>query len=238
MATYLPIAVARGSGRGDFCLSLGVRQGYKVRREPRMAAIEASDEELAARARSGSSKAFQLLLERHQERLEAAASRRLPKAIQGRVSASDVVQECFLVAHLRIADFEDRGSGSFKRWLARILRNKVHDEVRDHLGRARRTVGREVARRGSRSDVMPVADRAPSPGSRAQGTEERALFKKALLSLTDDQQAVIRLVHEGGLTTVEAAEHLHRTGEAVRKLYARAVANLAHALEEHRRSPS
>lgn len=202
-----------------------------------MAAIEASDEELAARARSGSSKAFQMLLERHQQRLEAAASRRLPKAIQGRVSASDVVQECFLVAHLRIADFEDRGSGFFRRWLARILRNKVHDEVRDHLGRARRTVGREV-RRGSRSDVMPVPDRAPSPGSRAQGTEERALFKEALLSLTDDQQSVIRLVHEGGLTTAEAAEHLHRTGEAVRKLYARAVASLARALEEHRRSTS
>jgi RNA polymerase sigma-70 factor (ECF subfamily) len=195
--------------------------------------VESSDEALAALAREGDEGAFRTLVARYRERLLAAASRRLPAALRGRVSSSDVVQDALVAAHRRIAAFEDRGEGSFGRWLAAILDNKVKDEVRDHLGRERRNANREVLL-GSRPSAAPFLDKAPSPHARAQAKEQHAIVVEALASLSEDQQAVLRLVHEGGMTIAQAAEHLRRSPDAVRKLYARGVANLAEAVEARR----
>src|SRR5439155_15366374 len=152
-------------------------------------------------------------------------------------SSSDIVQECLLAAHQRIASFEDRGSGSFGRWISAILDHKVRDQIRDHLGRARRSVNREV-RLGSRPDGKPFADRAPSPGSQASRRESRASVVAPLASLTEAQQALLRLVHDGGLTVAQAAEQLGKSADAGRMLYARAVARLGKAVDSSRsRSP-
>ncbi len=195
-----------------------------------------TDEDLAARAASGDDAAFRDLVERHRERLLAWARKRMPAALRGRVSTSDVVQECLVAAHRRLADFENRGAGSFGRWLGRFLENKVRDEVRDHLVRARRNANREV-RLGSRPDARPVADPAPSPGTRAQGAEEQSLLLQAMGTLSEDHREVIHLVHECGLSAAEASVRLGRSVDATRKLYARAVASLTEAVGARRSSP-
>ena len=196
-----------------------------------------SDEGLAARARSGDGAAFDALVARYRDRLQAEAGRHLPAALRGRLSSSDVVQDCLLAAHRGIATFDDRGNGSFRRWILAILEHKVRDEIRDHLGRARRSVNREV-RLASTHDRGPVVDRAPSPGSQAGHRESRALVAGALALLPASQQAILRLVHEGGLTVSEAAAQLGKSPDAGRMLYTRAVAHLAKAIDPTRNSSS
>src|SRR5687767_5891933 len=100
------------------------RGGVWYKAPPMAEEEERSDEALAVAGRDGDGEAFAELVERYREILVKAAGRRLPDPIRGRVSSSDVVQECLLAAHGRLRDFEDRGPGSFGRWLKGILENK------------------------------------------------------------------------------------------------------------------
>lgn len=196
-----------------------------------------SDEDLAARARGGDSAAFDTLVARYRDQLKAQARRQLPAALRGRLSSADVVQDCLLAALRAIESFDDRGSGSFGRWIRAILEHKVRDEIRNHLGCARRSVNREV-RPTSTHDRGTVADRAPSPGSQVGQRESVALVAVALTSLPESQQALLRLVHEGGMTVAAAAEQLGKSPDAGRMLYSRAVASLAKAIDPARKPSS
>ena len=191
------------------------------------------DEALAARARAGDVSAFESLVVRFRDRLADRVRGRLPVVLRPRVSESDVVQECLLVAHRRLPDFEDRGPGSLGRWLQGIVDHRVRDEVRNHLVRARRDAGRDV-RLGSGSHTNVFTDHAPSPGTRVVAREEHAAARAALDTLSEPHREVLRLVHEAGLTVPEAAQYMGRSPEATRKLYARAVADLARAVGTRR----
>ncbi len=185
-----------------------------------------TDEELAARTRAGDEEAGRLLVERHRERLLGRARRRMPALLRRRVAASDVVQESLFAASNRLEDFEDRGPGSFGRWISRFVDLRVKQEIRDHLGREKRAAGREVSRGGRRSTHAFAKD-GPTPSRIAGRREEEAQAVRALESLPDDYRRILRLVHEDGLTTAQAADALQRTPEAARKLYSRALARLA-----------
>src|SRR5262245_55692459 len=106
---------------------------------------EESDEELARRARDGDAAAVAELHRRHDAMLRAHAAGRLPPAMRAKVGASDVVQDAWVGALASLADFEDRGPGSFAAWLRRILEFKAVDEVRRHVEAASRDARREVA---------------------------------------------------------------------------------------------
>src|SRR5262245_48019862 len=106
-------------------------------------AVEPSDEELIRRVRSGDAAASRELFERHRERLRARVRRRLPRLLRGKVGAYDVRQEAWRAAHVALADFEDRGEGSFARWLNGIVEHKVLDELRRHVDADMRDARRE-----------------------------------------------------------------------------------------------
>ena len=99
-------------------------------------ASQSSDEELVRRVRAGDEAAARLLFERHLPALRAKARARLPKALRGKVAESDVIQEAWLAAYLALGKFEDRGDGSFGRWLRGIVEHKVREESHRHLGAA------------------------------------------------------------------------------------------------------
>ena len=103
-------------------------------------ASQSSDEELVRRVRAGDEAAARLLFERHLPSLRAKARARLPTALRGKVAESDVIQEAWLAAYLALGKFEDRGDGSFGRWLRGILEHKVLEEVAppSRRGQARR----------------------------------------------------------------------------------------------------
>ncbi len=183
----------------------------------------ATDEELVRRARSGDERAAAVLFDRHVARLRARVRARLPSLLRGKVSASDVLQEAYLTAFLRLADFTDRGEGSFGRWIAKILENKVREQVRRHLGTGKRSARREV-RQPSESGVQGLPSRAtPTPSSIAMAEETRRSVHRTIDVLSPAHRQILRLVHGEGLRLSEAARRLGRSDDAVRKAYARAV---------------
>jgi RNA polymerase sigma-70 factor (ECF subfamily) len=188
-------------------------------------ALPVSDEELARRATEGDEDAERELLDRHGPRLRAWVERRVRGVLQRRLGASDVLQEAFLTAHQRMGRFEDRGSGSFGRWLSRIVERKVQEELRRHV----RTAKRSAANEESGTLAAPLA-RDPSPSLLAMRREGQARIDAVLASLSDAQRLVLRMAHEEGHSIAEIARRLGKKPDTVYKIYGRAAAALTRRL--------
>jgi RNA polymerase sigma-70 factor (ECF subfamily) len=185
-----------------------------------------TDGELVRRARGGSAPALRALFERHESALKGFLDRRLPAGLRRKVAPEDILQEAWLVANARLAEFEDRGEGAFRAWLMRIAEFKLREAVRAYLGTRKRADVREVSR-GGRPDTSAFLGDSPSPSEVAQGNEMRDAAAKAMATLPDDYREVLRLVQVEGLTLKLAAERMGRSHEAVKKLYGRALARFA-----------
>ncbi len=192
-----------------------------------------SDEELVRRVVAGDTAAAALLFDRHLPALRAAVRRRLPPGVRAKLGESDVIQDAYLAAFLDLRKFEDRGDGSFGRWLRRIVESKVANGVRGHVAAGKRDVRREVRLTTSPGGVNP-ARRQRSPSEVAMAGEDASAVRASVDALPEDYRAVIQHVHRDGLTLVDAAACMGRSPDAVRKLYGRAVARLA----EQMRAPA
>jgi RNA polymerase sigma-70 factor (ECF subfamily) len=186
------------------------------------------DEDLVTRMRAGDTDAGRLLYERHRERLRARVRRRLPGELRGKVGPSDVLQEAWIATHLALAEFEDRGDGSFARWLDVILERKVLDEVRRHMGAEMRDARREAPLPASTAGGVRAG--GPSPSSAAIAAERQKMLSEQVARLPEDHRTILRLVHDEGLTLVAAGARMGRSPDAARKLYGRALAGLTERL--------
>ena len=195
-----------------------------------MAEPERGEEaELLRRMAAGDEEAFRALFARYEPMLRRFAEERLSPRLRRRVSAADVLQEAHLAAHEGRTGFEDRGVGSFRNWLLRIVERKARDAARRHGGQ-RRDAGREVTRGGRRAtDAFSV--RQASPSQVAVGSEMAHLARRALEALSDADREVVRLVREEQLTLAEVARRTGRTREAAKKAYGRAMARFTREFE-------
>jgi RNA polymerase sigma-70 factor (ECF subfamily) len=192
---------------------------------------EPSDEVLVSRAREGDETAFGLLFERHADALRRRVRRRLPALLKRKVAESDVIQMAYLRVHQHLDGFEDRGDGSFRAWLDRIVENQVADLLRRYVRTAKRGLGHEV------SGPQPLSGdgmsgREPTPSVVAAGEELRLTIEAAMGRLPDDYRLVLRLVQGEGLTLAAAGERMGRSAGAAKQLYARAVAQLSRLVRE------
>jgi RNA polymerase sigma-70 factor (ECF subfamily) len=194
----------------------------------------ASDGELVRLAREGSAPALRALFERHESALKAFVERRLPAGLRRKVAPEDVLQEAYIVASARLAEFEDRGDGAFRAWLMRIAEFKLKEAVRAYLGTRKRADVREVSR-GGRPDTSAFLGDSPSPSEVAQGNEMRDAAAKAMKTLPPDYREILRLVQVEGLTLKLAAVRMGRSHEATKKLYGRALGRFAELLGQKKR---
>ena len=133
---------------------------------------------------------------------------------------------------------ESRGPGSFRRWLATIVENRIRQNLRSAFA-ARRDAGRVTPLvEASRSDLglpalVPPAEQT-SPSGAAAREEERARLERVLEELAPDQRDVLRLVKLRELSIAEVARTMQRSENAVKKLLARALGELRARLESKR----
>src|SRR5256885_14580557 len=106
-------------------------------------ANESSD--LLRRAGEGDTAALGALLEEHRKRLRRMVRLRLDPRLQGRVDPSDVLQEAFLQAAQRLAQYLREPKLPFFFWLRFLTGQKLLELHRRHLGAEARDVGREVS---------------------------------------------------------------------------------------------
>src|SRR5215213_7295986 len=87
---------------------------------------------LMDRAPGGDVAAWGALLAQHQDRLARMLVFRLDPRLRGRVDAGDVVQEAFIVATARRADFFAQSTQSLFLWLRWIFGNTLLELHRHH----------------------------------------------------------------------------------------------------------
>ncbi len=188
-------------------------------------------DELLYQARQGAPAAQGALLEAYRAYLGLLARVEIGRRLQGKVDASDIVQETFLEAHRNFAQFRGGCEAEFVAWLRAILAARIGDLVRHYLG----TQGRDVAReRRLETDIdhsWRALDRGlfalqPSPSQHVAQREQGVLVATALARLPDDYRDVIVLRHLEELTFPEVAERMSRTVDSVQKLWVRALARL------------
>jgi RNA polymerase sigma-70 factor (ECF subfamily) len=192
-------------------------------------------DELLRDARAGDGAVLGRLLERYRRYLALLARVQIGQRLQGKVDASDLVQETFLEAHRNFPRFEGASEPQFVRWLRQILAAKLADLLRRFLGARARDVRleREIEDAFDRSSVLldrGLVSPVSSPSQQAARREQAVLLADALAELPDAYREVLVLRHLEGHTFPEAARRMGRTLDSVEKLWLRALARLRQQL--------
>src|SRR5947209_320565 len=103
-------------------------------------AVEAEPAELLHRARAGDGPALGRLLELYRAYLVVLARVQIGRRLQGKVDASDLVQEAFLGATRDFPQFRGTTEQEFLSWLRQILASLLANLVRHYQGTQRRDV--------------------------------------------------------------------------------------------------
>jgi len=190
---------------------------------------------LIDQAKTGQEAAIGRLLESYEKYLKLLARVQIGRRLQGKVDASDIVQETFLEAHRQITNFRGGSEPELLAWLRRILSGQIALTLRRYMGTKGRDVKleRELAVQVDQSSHMMNMDLAVSqstPSQHASKRERAVLLAEALSQLSTDYREVIILRHLEGLTFPIVAERMGRSEDSVQKLWVRALANLRKTL--------
>jgi RNA polymerase sigma-70 factor, ECF subfamily len=183
---------------------------------------------LLAAARSGSSEAFDRLVELHQDRVYGL----LLRLTGSPEEAEDLAQECFLRACRALDQFQ--GGSAFYTWLYRIALNLVRSGRRsDHRRREKEvpiaTLAAGAVRHGEADDDggMEMAAIQSGPDELAERREMIGKVQEALDGLSGDHREVVVLRDIEGLDYEEIAALVGASREAIKSRLHRARGELA-----------
>jgi RNA polymerase sigma-70 factor (ECF subfamily) len=191
--------------------------------------------DLLRRARAGDVAALGRLMQLYRRYLALLARLQIGRRLQGKVDASDLVQETFLEAHRDFAQFQGLTEKELVSWLRQVLASNLANQVRRYFGTQRRDIRLERDLAGELDASSRVLDHAllapnSSPSQQAARREQAVLLADALERLPEDYREVIILRHLEGLTFPEVARRMERSLDSVDKLWARALARLRRTL--------
>lgn len=193
----------------------------------------ADDSELLSRAALGDHAARSELFDKYQDRLRRMVQFRLDTRLRRRIDPSDVVQDSYLEASQRLADYMQDPQMPFFLWVRFLTLERLVTLHRQHLGVQARDVRREVAtlQRG-----LPPADTATlaakllgkltSPSQAAMRAELKARLQEALDRLDPLDREILALRHFEQMNTVEAAKVLGIGESGTSSRYIRALKRL------------
>ena len=188
---------------------------------------------LVARAAAGDRAAVVELLERYRDRLRRMVALRLDPRLQGRVDASDVIQEGYLDAMRQLDEFIQDPAVPFYIWLRFLVGQRVQEQHRRHLGTPGRDVGREVSiYRGTMPGASTGAlaarllGKQTSPSQAALRAERKIRLQEALNGLDPLDREILVLRHYEQMTNGDAATVLGLDKSAASKRYTRALERL------------
>ena len=196
-------------------------------------------EQMILEVRAGTDAALGPLLDLYRNYLRLLARVEIGRRLQGKLDASDLVQETFLEAHRHFTQFRGTSEPQFVSWLRQILAAKVANLVRHYLG----TQGRDVRlEQGLAADLdnssrllgEELVAALSSPSQQAVRREQAVLLANALERLPADYREVIVLRHLEGLSFPEVARRMGRTLDSVQKLWLRSLARLRQVFGEAR----
>ena len=198
-----------------------------------MANDSSSCNSLLHRAESGDEAAVVELFAHYRDRLKRMVRLRLDRRLQGRVDASDVLQEAYLDLAKRSAEFFARPTMPFFLWLRLLTGQRLLLIHRQHLGTKMRDAGQEVAiqhgampQAQSASLAAQLLGRLTSPSLAAVRAEMQVRLQEALNGMDPVDREVLVLRHFEELTNNETAEVLGLQKAAASNRYVRALKRL------------
>ena len=161
-------------------------------------------------------------LERFWIYLHRLACSQLGSRYAAKLDPSDLVQQTFLDAHQKLAQFRGTTERERAAWLRQIFTNNLSDVLRDFT-RQKRNVTREQSSEGLAGSL------AEQPDTRADEVEENEQLYRlswALSQLSEPQRMAIELHHLRGRSLAQTAQDLQRTPASVAGLIRRGMAQL------------
>jgi RNA polymerase sigma-70 factor (ECF subfamily) len=193
--------------------------------------------EMLRRAKSGDERALAALFTHYRERLKRMVRLRLDRRLSGRVDASDVIQEAYLEAHKRFAEWSANKDLPFYLWLRLVTGQKLTDFHRHHLGTKMRDAGQEVSLyRGALPQASSASLAAHLLGKMTTATqaairaEHKLIVQEALNSMDALDREVLVLRHFEHLSNDETALVLGIKKATASQRYIRALKRLKEIL--------
>ena len=192
---------------------------------------------LVARAAEGDSEALSVLMNRYRERLKRMVGLRMDRRLQGRVGASDIVQEALIEAAQRLSDYSRQPPTEFFLWLRSVTANKLLTAHRQHLGTQKRDAAQEVSlyRRAmpeacSVSLAQQLLGQITSPTRAVARAELQLMVQEVLNGMQPMDREILVLRYFEKLSTSEAAKELGIKRSTAGKRYITALKRLRQAL--------
>ncbi len=190
--------------------------------------------QLLTEARQGHAECLGSLLELYRNYLHLMARMQVGRQLQGKASASDVVQEVFAQACANFGQFRGSSEAELIAWLRRILINTLARLVAKQLKARKRDSRREVSmdqlmrKLEDWTAAIEVALVSPhsSPSAQAERRELATQVADQLARLPAHYREVIVLRNLEGLSFEEVAKRMERSPGAVRILWLRALDRL------------
>lgn len=164
-----------------------------------------TDDELVRRYELGDDSAFDVLLERHQEKL----FNYIFFLVHDKDTADDIFQETFVRAITCIRSHRYTGSGYFYAWLVRIAHNLVHDT--HHLHDVMPTISHEfVNEHGDVTSDLFNDPRMCEPNVETLMLQQQSFedVREMVTHLPLNQQQIVYMRFFQGLSFKEIAEEL------------------------------
>ena len=202
------------------------------------ASRELDDDLLIDRAAAGDRAALAALFDRYRSRLRQMVRLRLDRRLQGRVDASDVLQDAYLDVTRQLPHYLHKREMPFFLWLRLVTGQRMMRIHREHLGAAARDVGREVSlykgalpQASSVSLAAQLLGRYTTASQAVSRAEIQVQIQAALNGMEAIDREIIALRHFEELSNSEAAEVLGIEASAASKRYVRALKRLQAVLQ-------
>jgi RNA polymerase sigma-70 factor (ECF subfamily) len=187
-------------------------------------------DDLTRRLRAGDPAAAVELFTACRDRLKRMVRLRLDRRVQGRLDASDVLQEAFLDVQKKAADFAAKPDLPAYLWLRLVTSERLVILHRHHLGAQMRDAAQEVSlgRGGppaasTHSLANLLLGRLTSPTQAAIRSERQQRLQEALNGMDPTDREVLALRHFEELSNNEVAAVLGLTKAAASNRYVRAL---------------
>jgi RNA polymerase sigma-70 factor (ECF subfamily) len=193
--------------------------------------------DLIERARAGDREALGALFARHRDRLRRMVETRLDPRLQGRLDASDVIQDAYLEVVERMEEYLRDPKLPLFLWLRLVVGERLMKLHRHHLGTQMRDANREISLycgalppATSAALAAQLLGKQTSPTQAAVRAERILRLQEALNTLDPLDREILTLRHFEELTAVESAQVLGIEEAAAAKRYFRALKRLKQIL--------
>lgn len=201
-------------------------------------------EETLREATTGSREAFQRLMAAHHDRVSRAIRQGLGPNLRAVVSPDDVLQDVWISAYRDVQKTRFRSPRAFTGWLETLVRHRLADLARRHLGTIKRrhprlsldeTIGDGEG--GARRRGQFVVSHGRTPSSLVSTREEVENLEQVLDRIPAGAGDVLRLHFLAGLGVRAIADRLETSEAAVRRRLDRALQACRKVLDGERAGP-